>query len=656
MRAITSRSPSAFYRRASSRSAPVAPGYDVWFHTPYNVIVIVAPSVSLCLKKAREIAVSKALLLAVGLSAALCLPALRIGFYSDERMQLATLEGRQQGSLTPFDLWRFYSGNPVDIARYVRDGQLPWWANPHLKMAFWRPLSSVVFSIEHAVFGRNAMAYHLMSVLWWLGLIAVVGLFYRRVLTAATAAAAVIVFAVQGVHWEPIAFLCARHFLIAAIPSTLGLMAYLRHREEGWRSGLPLALAGFVAGLSAGEIALQMLAFALAYELVGARDSPAARLRALAPVAALALGYVVLHKALGYGVQGLGERYTDLLTEPRKALGGAFSSARMVVALFDGVPGALGATDAFRVDRASLLYRLRWPYVLGVVMGCVGLFAGLRRCPPAVMPEREIARVRWLLLGGLLALVPLVGALPGARLLLIPSIGVTPTLVLLLRWAWAASVKKIPMATLARWSVALVGAAFAAMQLGVALVLLPLNLLHFDENLSRYWRSRERFVRTSGAVQASGKDVIVLSTPLMLYASEISDILPGSPPWLVLSNAQVDQEILRTGPGAFEIRSLGVQPGPPSPVGYPAIGVVVPLRDGLEVTLLDASSGQDPAENIPRRIAVRSERQLDDPSLCFLAWDNGALRRMQMPAIGEQLTLPAPRSTAPGSSSRMALP
>jgi hypothetical protein len=608
------------------------------------------------LQKLREVAVAKALPLAIGLSAALCLPALRIGFYSDERIQLAALEGRPQGSLTPFDLWRFYSGDPVDTARYVRDGQLPWWANPHTKMAFWRPLSSVVFSAEHAVFGRNAMAYHLTSVLWWLALIAVVGIFYRRVLNPVTAAAAVVVFAVQGVHWEPIAFICARHFLIAAIPSTLGLMAYLRYREEGWRSGLPLALAGFLAGLAAGEIALQMLAFALAHELVGAKGSPAARLRALAPVAALALGYVVLHKALGYGVHALGERYTDLFAEPRRALGGAFNSARMVVALFDGVPGALGATDAFRVDRASLLYRLRWPFVLGVTMGCVGLFSGLRRCPPAVMPEREVARVRWLLLGGLLAFVPVVGALPGARLLLIPSIGVTPTLVLLLRWAWAVTVKKIPMVTLARWSVALVGAAFAVMHLGVALVLLPLSLLRFDENISRSWRARERFVRTSGPVPAASEDVIILSTPLMLYASEISDILPDSPPWLVLSNAQAAQEIVRTGPGTFEIRSLGVEPGPPSSVGYPEIGVVVPLRDGLEVTLLEVSSGQDPAENIPRRIAVRSERRLDDPSLCFLAWSNGALRRMEMPAIGEQLTLPAPRSTAPGASSRAALP
>jgi hypothetical protein len=595
--------------------------------------------------KLRETAVSKALPLAVALSAALCLPALRIGFYSDERIQLATLEGRQQGSLTPFDLWRFYSGRPVDTAQYVREGQLPWWTDPHIKMAFWRPLSSVIFSLEHAVFGRNAAAYHLTSVLWWLGLIAVVGLFYRRVLNPVTAAAAAIVFAVQGVHWEPIACLCARHFLLAAIPSTLGLMAYLRRREEGWKFGLPLALAGFVAGLAAGEVALQMVAFALAYELVGAKGSPGARLRALAPVAAMVLGYVALHKALGYGVHALGERYTDPLSDPRKALGGVFNGARMVIALFDGVPGAVGAVDAFRVDHASLLYRLRWPFVLGVMMGCAGLFAGLRRCPPAVLPEREVTHVRWLLLGGLLALVPVVGALPGARLLLIPSIGVTPTLVLLLRWAWAIAVKKIPVATVARWSLALAGTAFAVMHLGVALVLLPLSLLRFDENLSRSWRARERFVGTLSPVPAGGEHVFVLSTPLMLYASEIGDLLPSSPPWLVLSNAQVDQEVLRTGPETFEIRSLDVQSRSPSSVGYPPIGIVVPLRDGLEVTLLDASGGQDPAENIPRRIAVRSERPLDDPSLCFLAWSNGALRRMRMPAIGERLTLPAPRGT-----------
>ncbi len=41
----------------------------------------------------------------------------------------------------------------------------------------------------------------------------------------------------------------------------------------------------------------------------------------------------------------------------------------------------------------------------------------------------------------------------------------------------------------------------------------------------------------------------------------------------------------------------------------------------------------------PHRVEFRFDRPLDDPSLYFLAWRNGALRHVVLPSVGESLLL-----------------
>lgn len=595
------------------------------------------------LRRVRGLRYATGLSVAMVLSFLLCLPALRLGFYGDERMQLAALEGRPIGSLRPFDLYRFYSGEPAEIARLVHDGQLPWWTTTSFKMAFLRPIASALLGAEHAVFGRNATLYHAVSLLVWLLLIPAVGLLFRRVLSPYLAALAIVVFALHAGHWESIGLVCARHFLLAAIPSSLGVVAYLRYREDGFRPGLALASLCFMTGLAAGEAALQALALILAYELLGARDPVGKRLRAIAPLAALAVGYVILHHARGHGAYALGERYIDPLVEPRRALGRAFTVARLALSLFDGYPGASGSDVPFPVRYDSLLYSLRWPLVLGVAAGGAGVLAVLGRCPESAVPQRDVRAARWLLLGSFLALAPIVGAMPGTRLLLIPSIGVAPVIVVLVAWAWAVAAGSGPAGAARRWAAGAFVVLATVLHFGVSPVLLSINLMAFGRHLARYDERLAAVVRSCSPAPAPGDDVVLLSTPMQPNAAEVGDVLPGSRPWMVLSSALVEQEILRVAPDAFELTVRGIPASPPSATGHPRLGMVVPLR-GIEVTAIDVAGGGNPAQNVPRRIRVRAERSLDDPTLWFLAWRNGALRRVEMPAVGERLVLPAIRS------------
>src|SRR4051794_3284408 len=207
----------------------------------------------------------------VALAALLALPTLGIGFYSDDWMFLAIFERALPLFGSRFDLYHFASGGPGVIREQVRLGMLPWWTDPDIKIHFFRPLSSALLSLDHALFGLHAVGYHVHAVLWFVLLVAVVGLFFRTVLPRSMAALGLLLFAADGTHAEPLAWLADRHMVVAGVLALAPLALYIRHREAS-RSGLTssgasrfLLAAGFAVALMAGEAALGAVAYWLSY-------------------------------------------------------------------------------------------------------------------------------------------------------------------------------------------------------------------------------------------------------------------------------------------------------------------------------------------------------------------------------------------------------
>ncbi len=98
--------------------------------------------------------------------------------------------------------------------------------------------------------------------------------------------------------------------------------------------------------------------------------------------------------------------------------------------------------------------------------------------------------------------------------------------------------------------------------------------------------------------------------------------------WWALSWERCDHRVTITAADTFELELVdGEMSG-----RHLAQGQVIEM-DGLRATVLELG------EESPHRVEFRFDRPLDDPSLVFLAWREGALRRVELPAVEESLLL-----------------
>ena len=254
----------------------------------------------------------------VVLGLVLALPSLGVGFVADDFTFIHRLQEPCQSAT--FKLYEFADGKPGQHERLMNERWVtfPWWLSDNFKVRFLRPLSSGLFALDHAVFGRAPLGYHVHSLLWYALLLVAVGAFLRRVCCAPIWQIAFLLFALNGGHAESVAWLASRHMLVSTAPALLGLVALIEYRERGFRYGLVLAWLGLVVALLGGESALIAVCFWLAYEAFGAPGAASwqTRARRLALPLGTVLAYLLLYQRLGYGAAGSAV-YVDPVSTPR---------------------------------------------------------------------------------------------------------------------------------------------------------------------------------------------------------------------------------------------------------------------------------------------------------------------------------------------------
>jgi hypothetical protein len=560
------------------------------------------------------------------------LPALRAGFYSDDHAQVAFVENRiSELHGSAFDVYRLVGDDPAERAAFMARGPLPWWTAPDFRLRFFRPLTSLLFALDHTVYGRNPVGYHLTALLFYTALLVVVGRFYKRALgpeeaTSTTATLALLLFAFSASHGQALAWVACRHLIVTALPTVLGLVALIRHRQEGFRPGLWLAPLGLLVALLCGESAVGATAYFIAYVLLGPASpdrpeasSTRARLLATLPFVALLGVYASIYKTLGFGVKG-SDAYVDPTSSPLDFLR----------TLAFRVPALLGDFLAgFSSDLAILL-----PPAAFVITGLVAtlLVALLARALSATITPGERSALRWLLPGALISLMLSTGGFLGSRLLFFPSIGGALLIAVLLR----ASTRRIGEGISRGRRIGLQITRGALVF--IHLILGPLsiqNQLLFIRQLSQKGLEVAHCPALAGATQ----DHVVMvwaSDPLVfLYPTTIliADLPPGSTNlWHPLSTSKGSQLVTRTGPSSLRIDSLDIPmlQGSFDRVFYRSsrrfqVGETVALR-GTTITVVAEKDGA------PTAIEASFDRPLDDPKLRLLAWVNGRLERLSFPA------------------------
>lgn len=347
-------------------------------------------------------------------------PAITADFILDDYLHEAMLEGRFPGERASWDLYNFIDeANRDELAAM---GLLPWWTHPGLRIHFFRPLSSALIVVDHAIFGGATLPMHVHSLAWWALVVLGTWWLYRELFPRRMAMLALFAFALAPAHAMPLAWLANRDALLSLAFGIVGLLWLHRFVVAGRLTHLALSVALFVPAFLAGEYALCLGGYVLGMAVVR-RDAPLGRRAAtLAGFAVPALAYMLVRQALGCGTHGSGF-YTDPFDDPTLF---ALFAPRRLSHLFLNAWLSLG-------DQ-TIDWGVPTPLVIGgALVTLVALFFGLRHTLSNLDDPRP---VRWLLVGSGLALLPVIAVVPASRLLGAAMLGVAPAAAALMEVAW----------------------------------------------------------------------------------------------------------------------------------------------------------------------------------------------------------------------------
>jgi hypothetical protein len=572
-----------------------------------------------------------ALWLAIVAGVLATLPSVDIGFFLDDYAQIALMESWYPLQADPANLYSFLGDLPLED---------PWWKHPEFKVSMWRPLASLLLRLDNRLFGHDPLPYHLHSMLWYLATLIACGLLFRRLLPPRLASLALLVFAFDESHTLTAGWIANRYAMVAMVPTLLAVLAHLRWREDGWRPGLPLSIAGYAVGLAAGEVALGVMAYVFAYELLRLRRRQDRRRTGLIPVSAVALGYAVWYKIGGFGASHSGF-YLDPTGQPLEFLRGAAGHVPALLA---------GALLGLPADLWFFAPAMRGAQVVAGAAAIV-VFGVLTALAWPRLEETTRGALAWLLPGAAFALLPAAVAQPFDRVLVTPMIGVAVLLAALIG-TWVKSARDAA-SSFARRAPAAIGAFFL---IAVHLVVAPLGKLASQRFMAGEWKDLPLLADRIPVETAAGyrPHAVLLTAPDIVIGGFLGLMhgFRGHPPfasWVSLSLAPHDHLVHRTGPRSLELEVLDGELLSSEPERFHRPASERMQTGERAVTPLFEAVVLETGEQGPVRVRFRFDRDLDDPQLVFLAWGDGEVERVRLPAVGESFRVvqhPGPMAAA----------
>jgi len=558
----------------------------------------------------------------LALVAALALvPALDGGFQLDDHFQRFRLLGLGGPAI---QLFVFQDGDVAKNARAIDQGGLPWWTAPDFRHASLRYLSVLTMQLDHALWPHRPELMHLHSLVWLAALVAAAALLYRSLLGASwVAGLAALLYAVDDAHALPAAYLANRNALIATGFGVTSLLCFARSRAGDARWSARLAPLLLALALAAGELALATAAYLLAYALFLDRGTIRARLRALTPSGVVLASWALVYKLGGFGSTHSGF-YREPLADPLAFARAALERIPLLVmGQWTPVPSDYGSAVVPGSEAAIALRGMG----LATIALLVVLFA------PLVRRDRVS---RFFALGAALSLLPIAAVGPQDRLLFFVGLGSMGLLAQLVHASFSR-----PAALAVR--------AVAVALLGVHLLLAPwatLRWIAFQERASAKMIAAVASVPADPAL--AEQDLILVNPPDYVYV--VTAIAPmkrvaGLPsPRRIRALAAVPSalEVTRVDARTLHVR---LEPGlfrGPFTRYHRAEELRFTVGDRIELTgfaveILGLNDAGDPNE-LSYRFAV----PLEDPTLRWLAWQDGLYVPWTPPAPGATVRLPAP--------------
>ncbi|HEY8925622.1 MAG TPA: hypothetical protein VIU64_14645 [Polyangia bacterium] len=591
------------------------------------------PQIALPARWRDYLAAPRARLVIAGVAVLLVAPSLRVGLVGDDLLHALMLRpepGLRGLARSPLDLFSFATGQPSANHALMDEGVFPWWADPHARLSFWRPLSSLTHWLDHRLFPDSPALMHAHNLLWYGALLLVVGLVYRRFLGRAWySGLALLLYAVDHARGPTVGWIANRNALIALTLALPALISYDRACRGRDRRAAVLGPVFLGLGLMAGETALTVVAYLVAYALWLDRGPWWSRLRRLGPCLTVVLIWRLGHLALGHGADGSG-----LYFDPGRDPWG------FATAVLERLPPLILAAFALPFSDFWDVYPLIAPgwrqpiWLLGIAVG--GAVVVLLR--PLAARDRTVG---FWAVGCVLATLPVCAPFPNDRLLMGPSLG---AMALVARLLGAVADGDYPAPLGRQGAVRAAAALLAILHLALSPVLLPLRaraVALIDTRLRR----ADASIPATEAI--TGQTLVLVNPPIdpfagyfPIYRAALDRPAPRRFRWLATGVSELDIE--RVGARALRVRPAG---------GYLASSSQLMLRSPrrpftlgetvsltgvtFEVTAL-TSDGR------PAEVEVRFAVPLEDPSLRFMQWDGAdGYVPFEVPPPGRSVHVPA---------------
>jgi hypothetical protein len=564
------------------------------------------------------------------ISVALCLPALGVGFQLDDYFQRMIMLDRAAHEVEAMEAFSLMRGETEYLSEYIDWGVFPWWTAEDLRLAFFRYLTVATVWLDYRLWPDSAPLMHVHSLVWLGALVATVALLYRRLMGSTIAAGlAGLLYAIDEAHAGAAAWLANRNALLATCFGVLCLVAHDRWRRAGRRWGAwggPLLLA---LGLASGEMALAALGYLAAYALLLDPEGKAQGALALAGHAATTAVWVTIYLVGGYGTRGSG-LYLNPLGDAAAYL--AMLPERLPLLL-------LGQWTAISADAGWLLppERARFAWLLGLVVIAVltvALVPLLKRDPVA----------RFWTMGMVLSLLPVAATFPSNRLLFFAGVGAMGLTAQLLMAAFGIRGETDSLFWPATLRV--LGVGLIAFHLVLAPLMAPLGA-HL---VSVMGEPTKRAVASLPADPSiAERDLVIVNAPdYLTFVTMISTIraveeipypsrmraLSAGP--VSISLTRLDQRTLRVG------MEEGLYAGPLAEL-YRSRHEPLPAGSVIELSGMTVTIVADDGNGVPLEIDYHFDVPLEDSSLFWVRWQEGAYVAMSPPAPGEAVLLPPAR-------------
>ncbi|HEY2511255.1 MAG TPA: hypothetical protein VGI39_10375 [Polyangiaceae bacterium] len=518
----------------------------------------------------------------------------------------------------PLDLFRFGDGKARTVRGLMDLGQIVWTSDPSTRGAFLRPISALTHILDFTAWPFSPALMHAHSLLWFAACLGMTGLLYRRLLaTPWIAGLATLLYAVDDVHGEVVAWIANRNALIAYALAAPVLWLHDRQRRDGLSSAAWLGPTFLIAALLAGESAVGIVAYLAAYALHIDEGPWRQRIASLAPHALILAAWRVAYVHFGFGVSG-----SSIYIDPGR------SPEAFLVALPRRLAFLLLGQFAFPRADVGELYEYLSPhadiwafaFAIAVIMTLGAAIAGL---------WRRDRITRFFVTGILIACIPISATAPGDRLLLFVSFGAAGLIAQLVDFA-ATRFERSAASFLLVLHVAI-----ATPLLAVKSSSVPFG----EPNMVT-----DRDIPRSPDIQT--KTVVLVNPPgelfgMVLIASRIARGLPHPEHLYSLAPVTAALEVSREDANTLQIRppdgflAHTLERGWRSPEHPLLAGSVVELAR-MTVSVPESTPDLRPAD-----ARFHFDVPLEDQSLLWLRWDHQHFVPWTPPPIGQTIHLPA---------------